>query len=78
MVTDTYPDEQRRQHLFIMDLESSRAARVASFHAPPQYKGDWRCDLHPRWSRDSRRICIDSTHAGVRQVYVIELAVPAH
>jgi hypothetical protein len=76
MVTDSYPDERRRQHLFVVDLHAGRAARLASLHAPPEYKGDWRCDLHPRWSRDSRRVCVDSTHEGVRQVYVVELDVP--
>ena len=77
LVTDSYPDERRRQHLFVMDVRTRRAARIASLHAPPEYKGDWRCDLHPRWSRDSRQVCVDSTHEGIRQVYVIELDVPS-
>ena len=76
MITDTYPDSQRRQHLFVMDVKTQKAARLASFYSPPEYRGDWRCDLHPRWDRESRRICIDSTHEGIRQVYVIELRVP--
>src|SRR5688572_5507533 len=76
MVTDTYPDENRRQHLFLLNVATGVAARVASFHTPPEYRGDWRCDLHPRWSRDGRQICIDSTHEGLRQVYVIDLNVP--
>jgi Tol biopolymer transport system component len=77
MVTDTYPDERRRQHLYILDVKSNRAVRIASFHTPKEYRGDWRCDLHPRWSRDGTQVCIDSTHDGVRQVYVIDLAIPA-
>ena len=77
MVTDTYPDENRRQHLFILDVKQNRAARIASFHTPAAYRGDWRCDLHPRWSRDGKQICIDSTHDGLRQVYVVDLDVPA-
>jgi hypothetical protein len=77
MITDTYPDAERRQHLFVLDVHSGRAARIASFYQPAQYRGDWRCDLHPRWSRDSRQICIDSTHDGVRQVYVLELKTPS-
>jgi hypothetical protein len=76
MITDTYPDSKRRQHLFVMDAKTAKAARLASFYAPPEYRGDWRCDLHPRWDRESRRICIDSTHEGIRQVYVVELNVP--
>jgi hypothetical protein len=59
-----------------MNVETGTAAEIANFDEPPAYRGDWRCDLHPRWSRDSRRICIDSTHDGVRQVYVIELNIP--
>jgi hypothetical protein len=76
MITDTYPDSQRRQHLFVMDVKTQRAARLASFYSPPEYRGDWRCDLHPRWDRESCRICIDSTHDGIRQVYMIELRIP--
>jgi hypothetical protein len=76
MVTDTYPDKDRRQHLFIYDVRTDHAARIASFHEPEKFKGDWRCDLHPRWSRDSKQICIDSTHEGTRQVYVIDLKMP--
>ena len=76
MVTDTYPDEGRRQHLYVMEVATGRAARVASFHAPPGLRGDWRCDLHPRWDRESRRVCVDSAHDGRRQVYVVELRMP--
>jgi hypothetical protein len=61
-----------------MDVKSGRAAQLASFYEPPEYRGDWRCDLHPRWDRESRRVCIDSTHSGIRQVYVIELKMPPH
>lgn len=77
MITDTYPDENRRQHLFVLDVRTNRAARIASFAAPPKYRGDWRCDLHPRWSRESQQVCIDSTHDGSRQVYLIHLNMPA-
>lgn len=75
MITDSYPDENRRQHLFVLNVKSGKAARIASFHTPPEYTGNWRCDLHPRWSPDSRSICIDSTHSGIRQLYVVELDV---
>jgi hypothetical protein len=76
MITDTYPDENRRQHLFVLNVRTGVAGRIASFAASKDVRGDWRCDLHPRWSRDSKSICIDSTHEGARQVYAVELKMP--
>ena len=77
MLTDSYPSgANRMQRLYIMERATSQIAEVARFHQPPNYKGEYRCDLHPRWSRDNRRICIDSTHDGTRQVYMVELAFP--
>lgn len=73
MVIDTYPDENRLQHLSIWDLEASQLTRVGSFHSPAEFTGSYRCDLHARWSRDGRRICFDSTVEGHRHVYVHEL-----
>ena len=47
--------------------------RIARVFAPFHYDFDGRCDLHPRWSRDGKRICIDSVHEGKRALYVIPL-----
>ncbi len=76
MVTDSYPDAQRMQDLFIVRMDNNKAAKIAQFREPKAFYGGWRCDLHPRWSRDSRQICIDSTHGGTRQVYIVELEMP--
>lgn len=77
MVTDSYPvGSSRMQHLYIMDMTSEEVALVGRFHQPSEFTGDWRCDLHPRWSRDSKKLCIDSTHDGSRQLYVLELELP--
>jgi hypothetical protein len=40
----------------------------------PKFTGEWRVDLHPRFSRDGRTICIDSTYEGLgRQMYLIDI-----
>lgn len=77
MVTDSYPSgKQRMQRLYVLELATQKIAEVARFNEPANFKGEWRCDLHPRWSRDGRRICIDSTHEGTRQLYAVKIAFP--
>ena len=76
MVTDTYPDNERMQHLIIVRMEDEEVTELGRFHQPEAFRSAWRCDLHPRWSRDGQSICIDSTHDGTRQVYILELDLP--
>lgn len=47
---------------------------VARFYSAPEFNGFLRCALHPRWSRDGRKICIDSAHTGTRQIYVLDIS----
>ena len=47
---------------------------LGSFHADPGLGKENRCDLHPRWSRDGRQVCIDSVHESQRQMYVIDVS----
>ena len=47
---------------------------LGRFHTPAEYKGEWRCDLHPRLSPDGRRVVVDSVHAGDgRQMYLLDI-----
>ena len=75
VLNDTYPDAQRYQHPYLYHPATRRKIALGKFLSPPSYKGEWRCDLHPRASRDGKYVCLDSTHAGGRQMYLIE--VPA-
>lgn len=76
MLTDTYPDPQRMQTLYLVRMEDEAVAEVGRFYQPRAFRGEWRCDLHPRWRPDGGAICIDSTHDGTRQVYILELEMP--
>ena len=84
LLTDTYPDETHRRTLMLYDLERKRRIDVGRFYALPDSDhwvdafgegwetGGMRADLHPRWDRDQRRVCIDSIHEGSRQIYVLD------
>jgi len=73
MLTDTYPDRNRRVSLLLYYWESGRVLEVGEFTSPPELEDEVRCDLHPRWSPDGSRVCIDSAHEGRRQMYVLDI-----
>ena len=75
LLSDTYPDSQTHERvLFLYDMDTGRRIDLGSFWADPELSKENRCDLHPRWSRDGRHICIDSVHEpGERQMYVIDV-----
>ena len=75
ILNDTYPDKQRKQHTYLYNIQTRRKVPLGDFYLPPQYKGEWRCDTHPRFSPDGRSIIIDSPHEGNgRQMYLIDIS----
>ena len=73
ILNDTYPDRAGFQHPYLYHLPSRRRVPLAHLESPTAYRGEWRCDTHPRASRDGRWVCVDSPHQGGRQMYVIDL-----
>ena len=62
---DTYPDRAMDQHVYLYDVVQKRRVALGAFQVPNAYWGSppqnqWRCDLHPRFSRDGRSVVIDS------------------
>ncbi len=74
MVTDTYPDRKRWASVLLWEVGTDDALEVARFWAPPELEDEVRCDLHPRWSPDGTRICVDSAHTGTRQMYALDVS----
>lgn len=72
MLSDTYPDEVHHRTLFLFEMATGRRIDIGRFLSPPM-TWEIRCDLHPRWSRDGRKVCIDSVHEGTRQMYVLDV-----
>jgi len=73
VLNDSYPmTEERVQELYLYCAPTGQRVTLGEFAAPPEYTGEWRCDLHPRSSADGRLIIFDSAHGGNgRQMYLI-------
>jgi len=75
ILCDSYPDRQRQQQLYLFDVSSGQRHEIGAFELPEPYRGEWRCDLHPRSSNDGLTVCIDSPHAGAgRQLHLIDIS----
>ena len=74
ILNDTAPDAEDHRELYLYDTRSGRRIDLGRYFSPPELANDFRCDLHPRWSRDGRQICFDSAHEGSRQLYVMDVS----
>ena len=77
MVTDSYPSgDARYRGLYLYNMETESFAMMMQLHEPRNFRGMWRCDLHPRWSAAGDQILLDSSHDGTRQLLMVNLTMP--
>jgi hypothetical protein len=75
VLNDTYPNQERIQTLYLYHIPTDRRVVLGRFLSPPQYKAEWRCDLHPRCDQTGTRVFFDSTHEKLgRQMYSIDIS----
>jgi hypothetical protein len=79
ILTDTYPDRERMRTLLLYRPDplvpgDGHRVDIGRFFSPKELDGEIRCDLHPRWSRDGLKVCIDSVHEGHRQIYTLDVS----
>ncbi|MGD0227754.1 MAG: hypothetical protein ABSF71_36035 [Terriglobia bacterium] len=73
ILCDTYPGKERNQNPY--NVETRKRHPLGHFYSSPQYEWEWRCDTHPRFSPDGRKVVIDSPHGGNgRQMYLIDIS----
>lgn len=73
LLTDLPPDEGDRRALLVCNPATRRSFVIGRFQAAPELRGPLRCDLHARWTPDGRAVCLDSTHEGSRQMYLVDV-----
>ena len=74
MITDTYPDVFRNQHLILFDAKNNKRVIIKKLHSPLHFSGEVRCDLHPRPSLTGRHVCIDFVHNNKRAMMMIDVS----
>ena len=75
ILNDTYPDRKTsRQTVFLYHVSSGKRVDLGHFPSPKAYRGEWRCDTHPRSSNDGHFVTVDSPHDGGRQVYLLDIS----
>ena len=70
LLTDTYPDGYSERSLLLIDTQG-KIMNLGSYLSPYEYRGECRCDLHPRWNRAGNCIQFDSAHSGERKMYLL-------
>jgi tricorn protease-like protein len=72
-VIDSYPDQLWNQNLCLFNLRERTIKKISSFYSPRMYRGQVRCDLHPRWDRQGKFIVVDSADKGRRRMYLLSI-----
>jgi len=62
MIFDTYPNRSRIKTLYLLNMLTKKKIEIAQFYESFKFKGETRCDLHPRWSPKGKYIFVDSVH----------------
>jgi hypothetical protein len=71
---DTYPDKSRMKKLFLYDVKSNKLENLGEFLELFDFYAETRCDLHPRFSMDGKRVFFDSVHEGKRGLYMMDIS----
>jgi hypothetical protein len=74
ILNDTYPDAKTsRQTVYLYHPPTDRRVDLGHFPSPAAYRGEWRCDTHPRSSVDGHTVAIDSPHREGRQIQLLDI-----
>jgi len=74
MLFDCYPRDEGARRLLLCRLADKQVFEVGRFASPPAYTGPLRCDLHPRFGPDGRKVVVDSAHDQGRQLYMLDIS----
>ena len=78
VLVDTYPNREGFQYVRLYRPSDKTLVPLGRFWNDPKTRGEWRTDLHPRWDREGKFVCIDSSCSGQRQMYLLDVSKIVH
>ena len=73
ILNDTYPSSNHLQSVYLFNEQTNTRIPLADMYSPTDYKGEWRCDTHPRSTIDGNFVIIDSPNWDGRQMYILDI-----
>jgi hypothetical protein len=73
VVVDSYPYFSRMQELVAFNLKTKESKLLLEVFHDMRHKGYDRCDLHPRFSNNEKRVYFDTLYSGKRQLCYIDV-----
>lgn len=73
IVVDTYPDKSRLQHLYLYNRINGKVIPILEVFQGIKYHGESRCDLHPRFSPDGKKVYFDTVFEDTRRLAYIDV-----
>ena len=73
MLADDAANKDRSTQLY--NTNTKEKIPLGDYYLPLQYKGEWRCDTHPRSSNNGKLVCIDCPiESGGRQLILMDIS----
>ena len=56
-----------------LNVVTGAVTEIDAWTTPAVHTAEVRCDLHPRWDTEGRRVCVDTAVSGRREMRVLTL-----
>lgn len=74
IIIDSYPDLSRMQSLIAYNQNSQEIIKLGEFFHDMKHAVYTRCDLHPRFSKDGKRVYFDTLYTGKRELCYVDVS----
>lgn len=73
VLTDTYPDRSRSVQNLLFTNKNDSSICIAEIFSTPEYGGEQRTDLHPRFNQEQTKVCVDMNRKGFREMCIFDI-----